>query len=137
MSVKIPDYWKEHIDEKLKRVEEIRQTAQGKIAEFIFSTDEHVEVGENRTPELCRYILEKTGIDTVVFGGDFMDGRKNVNDAMVNLVKWRDSWKGMPVYIVRGNHDTNTAGDFTPENFISDKRSYCRKTFWWSLLWRI
>ena len=121
MKTEIPEYWKKHIDLKLEKINAIREMAEGKIAEFIFSTDTHVEVGENRTPELCRYIIEKTGIDKVVFGGDFMDGRKDKNEALKNLKRWRDLWCDLPVYGVRGNHDTNTAGDFTEENRMTDE----------------
>ena len=33
-------------------------------------------------------------------GGDFMDGRKDINAAMVYVNKWRDMWKNMPIYPV-------------------------------------
>lgn len=121
MEIQIPAYWKEHINKRIEKIEEIRTASEGKVAEFIFFADSHIEVAENKSPELMRYITQKTGIDTIIFGGDFMDGRKDINAAMVYVNKWRDMWKNMPIYGVRGNHDNNSAGDFTKENMLGDK----------------
>ena len=117
----IPEYWKEHIDKKIIKINNIRETAEGKIAEFIFFTDSHIEVAENKSPELMAYIAQKTGINTIIFGGDFMDGRKDINAAMVYVKAWQEMWKDTPIYGVRGNHDNNSAGDFTRENMLWDE----------------
>jgi len=121
MEKQVPSYWKEHIDSRIEKINKIREVSEGNVAEFMFFTDSHIEVAENKTPELMSYIAQKTGINTIIFGGDFMDGRKDINVALTYVEKWREMWKDIPLYGVRGNHDINSAGDFTCENRLGDK----------------
>lgn len=103
----IDDYWKEHIDEKIKNI------PAGKS--FIAFSDWHFQMDGNRnsrkTSALIKYIREKTGIKKVLNLGDPIRSeidRDNVRTMLrVSMEEYFYDIFGKDGLFAVGNHDTN------------------------------
>lgn len=77
---------------------------------FIFITDTHWESNNQKSIELIDYIKQKAGIETVLFGGDAMNGE---NDKYLGVGRLRSDINpfvdtfGKSFIVVPGNHDLN------------------------------
>lgn len=77
-AVLIPDYYfssetegeKDYLTKKLDRISYIQEHIGKNSDGFFFITDYHYHKSANNSPELIKYIRERTGIEKLFFGGD-------------------------------------------------------------------
>ncbi len=107
----LEDEWTAHVDAQLAKIPE-----NGKS--FVFITDTHWRYDNNgQSPELLKYVKAKTGIDTVIFGGDLITNEtlQDENDPNGDALRdYEDFWQngmvsrlGTGAIFVMGNHDGN------------------------------
>ena len=115
----IPTYWFPHLEEKIKKIK--NHVDEGADDGFVFMTDMHSECSQHLSPVISQYIMEQTGIDRVIVGGDLINGNKEKEKALAAYDALLAELKPLRPYFVRGNHDQNTDwGPITPENFFYD-----------------
>ena len=79
---------------------------------FCFITDTHWESNAKNSPLLLNYVRNRLGVETCVFGGDFIDGEINkytANQVMQDFAGQMYSVFGDKFYTAIGNHDQNLA----------------------------
>ncbi|MBO5050835.1 MAG: metallophosphoesterase [Clostridia bacterium] len=119
MMKQIPTYWFPHLEEKIKKIK--NHVDEGADDGFVFMTDMHSECSQHLSPVISQYIMEQTGIDRVIVGGDLINGNKEKEKALAAYDALLAELKPLRPYFVRGNHDQNTDwGPITPENFFYD-----------------
>ncbi|MBO6270832.1 MAG: metallophosphoesterase [Clostridium sp.] len=76
-----------------------------------------------------RDLHRKNGLDFVICGGDLTDGgysnKQQLLDKFTELTK-RFKRIGVPVMIIRGNHDDNSYAGLTPERVVTRAEFYAR-----------
>ena len=108
-----PDYIKEEVAESIETIKSVQNE---NTVSFVFATDVHYSKSTNHDIRMKRLtnafkdIAEKTGIDMVVLGGDYVnDGVKEYKlDNYAELVKHLD---GINYFPTNGNHDDNSIWD--------------------------
>jgi predicted phosphodiesterase len=76
-----------------------------------------------------RDLHRKNGLDFVICGGDLTDGGySNKQQLLDKLTEFTKRFKriGVPVMIVRGNHDDNSYAGLTPERVVTRAEFYAR-----------
>lgn len=116
-----PEFFEEHITEVIEKY----KLAHSKISNpifFFFFTDIHIHLNGRASVPLIREIGERTGVKTVLCGGDFCwawgskaECHNQLEDSLTYLDPLRQT---MNLYIARGNHDA------TVRNSWEDDRGY-------------
>lgn len=98
----IPPYFSAHISRKLDEIK--KESRNG--ASFIFITDTHVKSNEMHSPQLIKYILDRTGIQTIIWGGDaIMQYGGPIEEQWKIQLCFDSVLNNKNIYKVRGNHD--------------------------------
>lgn len=113
----IPSYFNKQLSEKIDIIE--RRSRNG--ASFIYITDTHAKSNKMHSPQLIKYVLRKTKIQNVIWGGDAI-----VNDGGNIEKQWGLQLQFDSVlnnvcnfYKVRGNHDFSILSDEEHPNGLS------------------
>lgn len=105
----LPAYWMKNINDKCLKVRD-HMNMIGKDGDtFIYATDIHWYMNQQKSPKLIRYLLKNLNINIVIIGGDLItQGSKDeaLAESMscVNAFKFTDTF----VPIDFGNHDNNS-----------------------------
>lgn len=103
----IPDYFKEQIDDKEKKINAFF-ASNNSVSAFVFFTDAHWEINSKHSPEIIRHLQRNTGIDYVFFGGDAFNGDHDKETALFAASSFSDAFGSFDsFYPVIGNHDSN------------------------------
>ena len=98
----IPPYFSAHISGKLDEIK--KESRNG--ASFIFITDTHVRSNEMHSPQLIKYILDRTSIHTIIWGGDaIMQYGGPIEEQWKIQLCFDSVLNSNNIYKVRGNHD--------------------------------
>lgn len=122
----IPSYFKVNLENAItlyrKNAEEI-----GNIGDsFVFITDTHWGSNQKHSPDLIKYIINKTNLRNVICGGDILDTGSVENEKAKGydfITRFSDIPGGLKVVI--GNHDYNKNGhNDQPEYWLSKELIY-------------
>lgn len=111
----INDYYFPYIDNTVDKINNLTNAISNESFGFIFITDHHYLRNAFQSPKLINYLVKKTGIHTVIFGGDAFQNWKDVNEqnTYVNMVYSMFEHCGETDYFcITGNHEWN---DYTGE----------------------
>lgn len=109
----IQPYYFPYLDNKVDAINEISNQIDNKSFGFVFVTDFHYLRNAVQSPKLIKYIMQKTGIHTVVFGGDAFQGWKDQSEQnkYTNYVYTLLGGCGeTDYYCVTGNHEWEVVG---------------------------
>lgn len=103
----VPDYWQAHMDLKVAEINDKMRTIDGDA--YIFITDVHWLHNENISPKLINYLLKKTRVKKVFFGGDIVQAYGTKQD----MIEWSNKFfqdfsflnNSQQLFLVTGNHD--------------------------------
>ena len=119
----IPPYFVDNLTQKISNIE--KESRMG--ASFVFITDTHVKSNEMHSPQLIKYVLDKTSIHTVIWGGDAIMQYGGPIEKQWNIQLRFDSVlnKDSYLYKVRGNHDFSILrkGKSSDKLLLSNKES--------------
>ena len=106
-TVHIPEYYKEHIREKVKDVN--AKQAKADTFSFAFITDIHLQHNTKHSPALLKELQNKCAIKTILGGGDFVtawladaDGKDGLIDDFYEI---RELYAQTPLAKTPGNHE--------------------------------
>lgn len=106
---RLPSYYDGYMRSRIATVKSLDNSAKG--FSFVFVTDTHNE-NPYYSPNMIRQIVENTGVNTVICGGDYTDSprtkEQTYNNVMQNASRFK--WITDRVYMVRGNHDDGRIG---------------------------
>ena len=128
----IPSFYKEHIKEKINRIQELEMEYGGNGSTFAIITDIHWGNNGKYSPLLLKEIIENTNCEFVINNGDSLfSSTSDKNDRQQGLTVANEVRKTFSLatnnnfYSVHGNHDNNsTGGDDKPENLLTQKEMY-------------
>lgn len=120
----IPDYWQDHMKEKVAEINAINEEMGNEADSFIFLADTHYPNNSGNSLALIRYILENTSVKKVFIGGDIIEGNQGNAVDMELLRSIRKDYSGIQIFPVRGNHDAHTS-DITDNQFWDTIHSTC------------
>ena len=120
----LPDYWTEHLTDKILSVNNITSSCAIHGDSFIFFTDYHLEQSSGYSHLLMRNIVDQTSVDKVVFGGDIFNGSETHDGAMEKINEYLKRFKPLNVYGVRGNHEYNWNDGGSIAEQLSDSEIY-------------
>lgn len=145
---KVPDYYFEndYLDGKIKEINAIACDIGVKSLSTVFFTDYHREDNAKKSPVLIQYLLQETGLRSVIFGGDAFNhdytskvgGYKLLCDFLNDFKNVADSAN---LYLITGNHEMNNADlnhdsvelpKSVPYNLYNDPIYFKIKTLWQS-----
>ena len=112
----IPDYYfdDDYLDDKVTDINTIGVGVGVKSLRTVFITDYHYEDNARKSPALIEYLIQKTGIRSVVFGGDSInhDYASKVggyNKICTFLDDFKKIREGANMFLITGNHEMNNA----------------------------
>ena len=95
---------------------------------FIFTSDQHWEVSQRKSPLLIKDALYRLNMQNLVLGGDLIDGGSGIGQevALARLADAFDAYNlGNNTFFIKGNHDSNTVGQTAyPERHLSNEQIY-------------
>lgn len=106
----IPDYYKEHISEKINEINKSMDVVNG--ISFAFTTDLHFGNNAKNSKYLLKNILDKSVASVALFGGDYPSASGDANDiedAANTFVEYLGYVGKHRAFGVRGNHDFTIA----------------------------
>ena len=107
----IPDYWKSQLASRLEDINAHRYLASMNGDTFVFITDTHWLENHKRSNSLIKEIRYQTGINTVLCGGDIIEGTRATNAEALSMLREFYQDFDYDLYGVIGNHDYNGGGD--------------------------
>lgn len=122
-AVKVPDYWKEHLDSRVADIRSALVAAGRNKSAFLWWHDAHWTYNFKQSPALLKYLHDNTVINKTFYGGDVLDAEEGLDlDVLAYAYDWRKAIRDLPNhYSVIGNHDdgnhTETDGNI-PDGFI-------------------
>lgn len=112
----VPEYYFDdnYLDIKVTGINTIGIDIGVKSLRTVFITDYHYEDNSRKSPALIKYLMRKTGIRSVIFGGDAMnhDYTSKIggyNKICTFLDDFREIRGSANMYLVTGNHEMNNA----------------------------
>ncbi|MBE6589184.1 MAG: metallophosphoesterase [Ruminococcaceae bacterium] len=100
----LPDYFMPQVDLANARVRRLLSDRKSCEA-FVFFADAHVRQNGMASVPIIRSILENTGIETVIYGGDTVSAWVNEETALEDVLYFKEAFSFAKPYMVRGNHD--------------------------------
>lgn len=93
---------------------------------FIFTSDQHWEVSQRKSPLLIKDALHRLNMQNLVIGGDLIDVQPTQESAMAKLADAFDAYNlGNNTFFIKGNHDSNTVGQTAyRERHLSNEQIY-------------
>lgn len=122
----LPDYWLTYMQTKIRDVQ-AKDMAIGNHGDmFVFCTDQHFPTNDGHSPDLVDYVLRNSSVNTVIMGGDLIQGSNVSKQTGLNsLVDARNKYRTSNPRYLRGNHDSNTEiSGRTPELAFTEDEVY-------------
>lgn len=121
-STAVPGYYfaNNYLPNKVSQINTLAMGLTYTDFQSVFFTDYHIEDNMGNSPALIEYIVKKTGIQNVVFGGDAIQHDYDSKLGGYNLL-CRFLEKVNPInevanfYLITGNHEMNDPGNSHPE----------------------
>ena len=109
----IPEYWEWalNVTEYNAQENEKKVSDPKNMSSFLFVTDMHWEENARNTIKIANYLRAEIGFENLYFGGDYMNGNKDLSIATETAASWlaeMETFKGK-WYAARGNHDQNAS----------------------------
>lgn len=110
----IPSYYSDYLKNKIEYINKNIQNSIGECDSFVFITDVHIPSNNMQSPKLIKYILQRTPIKKLFYGGDTpevyiktSDVEQTVRDIAVQFVNWliKPLLPYCDIYCANGNHD--------------------------------
>lgn len=118
-TTELPDYWLEHLAEKIPAINTAMETAGRNKSAFFFYTDGHRISSANMTPAILRYLYRHTSIQKTNNGGDFFEPFATGSDNLAQMRGYMADIRDIPNHhSVIGNHDEDN------EALTSDQQMY-------------
>jgi len=115
-NAELPEYYFEndYITDKVKDINTIAITIGRNSLRNIFITDYHLEDNARKSPKLISYLIDKTGIQNVVFGGDAINhdytSKVGGYDKLCEFIRdFKSIREESNLYLITGNHEMNNA----------------------------
>ena len=112
----MPSYYKAYMGERIGTIQNLDAEIGNTGDSFIFITDVH-ETNSFNSPALAKYIMEKSAVGRLMYGGDYINQPTSkalaVETLQKNVAKLRVSERAV---FLEGNHETNPygTGSLTP-----------------------
>lgn len=121
--VLVPDYWLEHINERVDNIREVMESVGRNKSSFLWYHDAHWNYNYQMSPVLLKYLYEQAPINKTFFGGDIVHNEPTTlsdRETMEYLWDWRNAIRDLPNHhSVVGNHDDgNTTNKLFPDSYI-------------------
>lgn len=100
----LPDFYAEHVEERNSRVRTLLKAHPNHEA-FVFFADAHVRQNRMLSVPILRSVMEHTGIETVIYGGDTVSAWVDEATVEEDVEFFARAFAFARPYIVRGNHD--------------------------------
>lgn len=108
---KVPNYYRDHIENKELQITNAIQYAGDDFAAFVFFTDAHWGNNQQNSPALINHIIQQTLVRDVLFGGDVITTFfSEPKDAIALGKEFRRAFDSLEcnMYYLYGNHDNNS-----------------------------
>lgn len=144
----LPEYYFEndYIAQKCNTINDIGVNIGREALRTVFFTDYHLEDNTRITPDLIDYIVNNTGIKSVIFGGDAMNHDYTSKTGGYKLLcnfldDFGKVYEKTNMYMITGNHEMNNAdrnhsavelSKAVPYNLYNSPIFYKIKTQWQS-----
>lgn len=105
----VPDYYKEHVEEKMHTILGNMMDVGQHGETFVFITDIHWENNRKHSPALVKYIMDSVNINLLLCGGDLINQglREPMVEAMRECISKLSPTKNIVMPCLFGNHDSN------------------------------
>ena len=129
----VPDFYKEHIANKIKTIQQLEIAHGGNGCTFAIITDIHWGSNKKYSPALVKEVMENTNCKFVINNGDSAFSSRGAHNTKENGVadlnavrKLFNNATNNNFYCVRGNHDNNSTGspDDNPNYLLSENEMY-------------
>lgn len=125
----IPDYFFDNVVEKEKLSEEaIRNISEDAKYRYVFFTDAHWGCNQKHSPAIIKHIVDYSGIDRVIYGGDANTSRTETVQGTLDVgfhFKQAFSFLGHKMLALFGNHDDNSTGQVSlTDRHLSEEQVY-------------
>ena len=129
----VPDFYRQHIDEKIKQIQKLEMLHGGNGCTFAIITDIHIGNNDKYSPALIKEIMENTNCKFVINNGDTAFYTINIENTKENGIadlslgrKLFNNATNNKFYCVRGNHDNNSTGaeNENPDYLLSESEMY-------------
>ena len=129
----IPEFYKEHIANKIKTIQQLEMAHGGNGCTFAIITDIHWGSNKKYSPALIKEVMENTNCKFVINNGDSAFSSRGDHNTKENGVadlnavrKLFNNATNNNFYCVRGNHDNNSTGspDDNPDYILSENEMY-------------
>ncbi len=109
----VPEYWEWALNVTAYNAQENEKKVSDpkNMSSFLFVTDMHWEENARNTIKIANYLRAEIGFENLYFGGDYMNGNKDLSIATETAASWlaeMETFKGK-WYAARGNHDQNAS----------------------------
>ena len=129
----VPSFYKEHIANKIKTIQQLEMAHGGNGCTFAIITDIHWGSNKKYSPALVQEVMENTNCKFVINNGDSAFSSRGAHNTKENGVadlnavrKLFNNATNNNFYCVRGNHDNNSTGspDDNPNYLLSENEMY-------------
>ena len=127
----IPEYYfeEDYLHNKVQTINNIAITLGRNSGRAIFFTDYHLEANTRKSPMLINYIINKTGIKTVVFGGDaYNKSLTSATEGFNLLCEFVEDINQLNesanLFMITGNHEMNDPSAQNEDLRISNEAVY-------------
>ena len=108
-SIALPEYWQEHLDEKIKEIKRLKSKASEGVTSFALITDFHWRVNEKHSAEMLRRVLSECEVPYFFSAGDIVSGAGHCTKNFIEreIRSFLNKFKAIEdkgLY-VEGNHD--------------------------------
>ena len=120
----IPQYWLSHLSNKIKEIHTYDENTSFNGDMFVFLTDYHIEQNSGISHKLIKYIVDRTNVDKVIFGGDAFNGGATRDIALEKLRTMKERFAPLNVIGLRGNHEYNLNDGGSPAEQLTDSEIF-------------
>ena len=129
----VPDFYKEHMANKIKTIQQLEMAHGGNGCTFAIITDIHWGSNKKYSPALVKEVMENTNCKFVINNGDSAFSSRGDHNTKENGVadlnavrKLFNNATNNNFYCVKGNHDNNSTGsaDDNPDYLLSPSEMY-------------
>ena len=128
--INLPDYYfdDDYIDDKAEAINTIGIGLSRQSLQTVFITDCHWEENAKVSPDMIKYLADRTGIRNVVFGGDAINHANSQLGGLSLLFDFLNDFRKTEekanVYYITGNHEMNDPDTQSPDNRLPQEVPY-------------
>ena len=125
----IPEYFFDNVVEEEKLSEEtVKDVSVNDKYRYVFFTDAHWGRNQKHSPAIIKHIVDYSGIDRVIYGGDANTSRTETVQGTLDIgfqFKQAFSFLGHQMLALFGNHDDNSTGQLSlTDRHLSEEQVY-------------